>query len=462
MSNFYGNFAALAADSGDVGGVVEITLKSATWNGSTALNLSGSIASARGKGYYPRVISFGEVQRGFDVRSSSISPLEMEVAVADGEQDGYALKTALESGRQRGSAAAVYWVIAGNASDYATRFVGILDRWSYGPGVTTLVLRTDDRPLKSYAGWPLTKSEWPEMPTESIGLIVPVPYGTHNSSGLSGTGMLPCPCVRYGAGTVAWYVVCAGEAKSVLAVYQDGVAKTLGVDYAVNYGWSSVGKLYTIIGFLAGKIPAATAAITCDATGYEATGNTGGLSSAPTGAAFLNPVEQIRHFLVNWAEKEWTSGVWYTADASTLLDRASWALAAQWAERQQLEGAGYLGGAAESKQTGDVLNDWLSTWPCFRAYWTAAGRLGLSVIPLDFPGYRPATSPLLRTESEMGEGGSFSYSQDTANLTDQITGSYLYDQVQGQYLATLTVTNPDLGENVVTNVSLPWSIRRAV
>jgi len=466
MSSFSGNFATAAADPGaEIGGALEITWRHTLATGdlppwlpsSTVMRLSSGIVSARGTSYVPRVIEWGEIQRGFDVRSSSLSPLEMTVQVADDDQ---ALRAALEGGRQRGSAVTVYWVIAGNATDYATRFVGMLDRWGYEGQTVTLTLRTDDRMLRTYPGHTLTKSEWPYIPTPSIGLYAPLVYGTHNSSGLSGVGMLPAICVRFQAGTAAWYVPAIAEAKQVLAVYKNGVIETAGVNYAVSYSYSVAGRAYTIIGFLAGHIPAATDVITCDVRGYESTGNTGSGSTAPTGTLITNPVEQIRHYLINWAEQEYLSGVWATAEDSSVIDPDAWALASQWAERQALEGAGYLGGNAEAVQVGDVLNSWLETWTCFRAYWSATGRLALRVIPLEFQGYRGATDPpLLRT---MDERSAAIYEQDTTNLTDRIDGAYLFDEVQGQYLSSLTVTNPAVGEDVTTSVQLPWAIRRAV
>lgn len=465
MSSFYGSFATAAADPGaEIGGALEITWRRTLATGdlppwlpsSTVMRLSSSIVSARGTSYVPRVIEWGEVQRGFDVRSSNLSPLEMTVTVADDDQT---LRAALEGGRQRGSAATVYWVIAGNATDYAVRFAGLLDRWNYSGQTVTLTLRTDDRMLRTYPGHAITKSDWPNAPTASIGLYPGLPYGVHNSSGLSGTGMLRAIPVDYTAGVKGWYAVCAGEPKLIRDVWKNGTLQTGGgTNYTRSYTTTAAGRTYALIKFT--TIPAATDEITVDVDGYEATGNTAVTSTAPTGATITNPVEQIRHYLVNFAENDYTAGAWYTAEDSLILDRDSWAQSSQWAERQQLEGAGYLGGTADALQVGDVLNSWLETWTCFRAYWTAQGTLALRVIPLDFQGYRQSTSPpLLKTEDERGAAA---YDQDTTNLTDTIQGAYLYDEVQGQYLASLTVTNPDLGEDVSTSVSLPWAVRRAV
>lgn len=306
--------------------------------------------------------------------------------------------------------------------------------------------------------WVITKSEWPNCPTGSIGLHLPFVYGRHDSSGLSGTGMLPAIAVDYTAGVIGWYACCAGEAKEITDVYVDGVLKTGGgTDYTRSYAVSRAGKVYTVVKFV--NIPSAAAVVTVDLQGYESTGNTAVTSTPPTGACILNPVEQIRHFLLNHAEKLWMAGPWYAVEASAFLDVDSWADAAQWAEAQQLEGAGYVGGGMEAFQVGDVFNEWLQTWPMFRGYWTAAGRLGLRVIRLTHPGYRGTTDhPILRSEHDLGGAD---YAQDTNNLTDEIQAQYLYDEVQSQYLASLSVIDPDAGSGISSATDAKWSVRRA-
>jgi hypothetical protein len=446
------------------GTVLEITLADATWvvagsAASTALYLSDGIAYARGSRYEPRISDWSDCRRGFDVRASNLQHLEMTVTVADEDR---AIRDALENGQQRGSPAAIWDVYPdGDVDDVQRVFEGVLDRWAYRRGETDLILRTDDLALRNYVPtWAVTKSEWPNAPTASVGYLVPILYGTHNSSGLSGTGMLTAVPVDWTASTIGWYVVCAGEAKEILAVYQNGTAKTITTHYTIDYALSRAGKVYTVIKFTGGNIPAAGDVITCDARGYETSGNTGSGTTAPSGILVTNPVEQMRHLLVNFAELAWQSGAWHTVASSALVDAESWAACVQWAEQQQLEGAGYVGGGVEPQQVWDVLNAWLDTWGVFRAYWTAEGKIGLAVLDLGFPGYRSSSDPpLVRTEDELET--SAEYEMDTTNLSDEFIASYLYDEAQGQYLGSLTVIDPSAPASATSSQQMLWAIRRA-
>ena len=459
---------AAAANVGEFQPVLEIDLTDSTAFGGddpppwwdTTLRLSGGIAYARGYAYNPCVIEWGDIPRGFDAFASALDPLEVTVTIADPND---VIRGSLDSGaNQRGSAARIYYVLPGNADDYQVLFVGILERWGYKSGhVVNLTLRTDDAILRKYVpAWAITKSEWPNAPTSSVGLLPPIIYGTHNSSGLSGTGMLTAIPVNWTASTTGWYVVCAGEAKEVLTVYNNGTAKTITTHYTLDYSLSTAGRVYTVIKFTAGNIPAAEDVITCDVSGYETTGNTGATTTAPTGSLLINPVEQMRHFLLNFVEMDYKAGAWSAFESSAKLHADSWAAAAQWAEQHILEGTGFIGGAVEAMQAWDVLNEWLDSWPMFRAYWTASGELGLAVVGLDFPGYRTSSDPpLFRSEHDLGDA---EYEQMTDNLTDSISASYLYDEVQGKFLATLAVIDPDAGSEIASAVNLKWSVRRAV
>ena len=454
-----------AQSSGTFGAVLEITLAVTPtdppdWLIGNKLYLSAGITYTRGSAYYPAVSEWGDVRRGFDVRSSDVQPLELTITLADTAGE---IQSILEAGQQRGSVAEVYYALPGNSTDYQLLFSGILERWGYkSGGVTTLTLRTDDAFLRTYLPtWEVTKSEWPNAPTQSIGLLVPIVLGTHNGSGLSGTGMLTTIPVDWTAATIGWYIVCAGQAKEVVAVYVDGVAKTITTHYTIDYSLLRAGRTYTAIKFVAAYVPATDAIVTCDVKGYEDTGDTGSGTTAPTGVLLTNPVEQMRHILVQFAENRWLTGDWYDTSASEVIDAASWAECGQWAESHVLEGAGYLGGTTEPKQTLDVLNSWLDSWSMFRAYWTAEGKVGLRVLRLEWPGYRATGDPpLLTAEHEVGS--SAEYEQDTTNLTDTIITEYLYDETQQRYLATMTATDPDAGSGITSGSQMLWSHRRAV
>lgn len=459
--SFYGAFATHAerADSG-IAPVLEITLNSAQWHGGTAMHFSAGVASARGTSYDPRVLEagWGDVKRAFSPSASDLSRLETTVTVADTDR---AVQTALEAGQQRGSAASIYWVVPGNATDYSLRFRGVLESWRYQPGQVELHLRTDDVALRSYLpNWTLLASEHSGIVQTSVGIHVPLIYGTHDSTGLSGTGMLPAfPIYEVDEVGIYYYVACLGQAKEILDVYVDGVVQTIGIgnDYLVNYNYVKANKTYTVIQFLSAKT--ADNVVTFDAEGYETTGNTGVSTTAPSGTEIVNPVEQMRHLLVNHAENRYQSGAW-DLTAGDLLDADSWAESAQWAAAHGLEGAGYLGGTTEKRYVVDIFNDWLESYPTFRAYWTAEGKIGLRVMSLDFPGYRqPTDPPLLVTADELGD--TFDYNLDSSDATDSFSASYLYGQAFGDFFSSLTVIDPELNEGISSQINMPWSVARA-
>jgi hypothetical protein len=457
-----GDFLALAGSPNAIGPVCEITLNDATWNGTTTLNLSSGIASARGKGYVPWVEEWDDPEYGFDLLSSNLTPLEASITVRD---EDHAIRDAIEGGDQRGSSVAWYWVIPGSAADYAPTFVGMLDSWEFRPGQAVLRFRTNDGPLRTQLpNWTLQRSEWPNLPTAEMGKSAPLIYGVLNSSGLTGTGQVVLIPVNWVLNTTGWYLVCIGEAKLVRNVYVGGVLKTVTTHYTIDYAAAVAGKTYTLVKFTSGNIPAATAVVTADVDGYESTGNTGSGTTAPSGTLFINPVEQIRHLIVSHAENRYGTGAWVTT--TSLLDESSWSIAANWAQLRKLEGAGYVGGASESRTVGDILNSWLDTWRAFRACWTYEGKVGLYMIDPAWPGYRDSASdvPVLRTEHEQGEPGlgSFSYKTDPTELADTIAAAYLYDEAAGTYAGNITCNDPSVGEYVMVQSEQLWSIRRAV
>jgi hypothetical protein len=447
----------------DLAPVLEIvlndgTLDAAVWGSTTNLYLSGGVASALGKAYHPNVVEWGSTRRGFQIRASDLQPAEIDVLVAD---DDGTIRDAIENGQQRGSAATIYHVFPGDATNSRTVFTGVLERWGYRSGVVLLTLRADDGALRDYVpNWSISKSDWPGAPTPSLGLYAPIIYGTHNSSGLSGTGMVKCiPVYEVAEDGTYKYLVCAGQAKEVLAVYVNGASQTITTDYTLSYSTSVAGKMSTVITFVSSK--AADAVVTADVKGYEVTGNTGSGTTAPTGVQITNPVEQMRHLLINFAETNWLTGAWYGTADSSLIDAESWAECAQWAERQLLEGTLYVGGDAMPLQVWDVLDEWLASWPCFRAYWTASGRLALRVFDLAFPGYRASTdAPVLEPAHELE--GSAEYDLDATDVTSEFLGSYLYDEVQQQYVASMAVHDPTVTPSVSTLVELKDCVRRAV
>lgn len=456
MSSFVGGFAERAAAlSGSVEAVLELYLNAATWGGSRHMNLSGGVTVARGRDYEPRIITggWGGLSRGIDVKATGVPRIATTVKLAD--TDG-AVRDALEAAPQRGSRAWIYWMVPGSTTDCALRFSGILLSWSYELGAVTLSLGTDDRWLESeLPAVALSLSDWPNMPPEHVGVYAPIVYGAHDSSGLTNAGAVECIPIYVLGGTIWIALVCLGAAKRISRLFVEGVRKTEGVDYTVEYGYPAGGKRWTIVSFT--NRPADNARITADVEGYDNLADTGAFNDAPTGSTITNPVAQIRHLLVNHALNGYNGGAWN--NTTTRLDEASWNVCEAWASTYGLEGSGYLGGDTRRERVRAIFEAWLESYPSVRPFWTVEGTLGLRVLDLRWPGYRPTDDPLLKVEDQIGPD--CSYSQDDSYVYDVLTATFRTLQAEGKAYGAASVADPSVGEGRKDSLAMEWSGTRA-
>ena len=467
--SFFGNFAIHAAKlSATLEPVLEITLNAATWGGSTELNLSSAAVRARGRAYDPRVTDSGwkSITRQIDIRASGLESLQTSVTVAD--SDNKLRNALLVSTDQRNSAAAIYRVIPGNDTDYASLFTGLLDSWEFKPGQVILNFRTDDRALKSFQpAWPYLKSEWFWMAADDVGTYTQIVYGKHDSTGLSlDHGLIPTVRAWFDA-TSAWYATNIGPAELIKDVYVRTGGTTVkqayttagagGNAYEKIYGSYAGGKIVTMIEFQGGFFPAEDATVTCDLYGYAAV-NSGVYDGS---AALTNPVAQMRHFLINFAvnrTKGYIPGNW--DDSDPIIDAASWTIAEDYATQHGLEGSRYM---TDQRTCSDIFREWLESYPMFRAFWNAEGKIELAVLSADWPGYwngDETSNPLIRRENELS--ASFAYSMDTSDITGKISAQYLYDSAGRKFLRSLDVQ--DLSSNILSDTSYQfyWSPSRVV
>lgn len=446
--SFSGAFADFADRAGvEVHPVLEIDLEhSATWNGVTItdLYLSDAAINARGLNYDPRIVTggWGTVTREIDLRASGLQGANTEVTVADIDNQ---LRNLLITNNQRNSPAVIRRVIQNNTDDYATVFSGVLDAWEFKPGQVVLKLKTDESALHSFwPAWPYLKSEWYNMQSDFIGSFIPILYGKHDSTGLSNAGMLPTTPVRYVAGVVGWYAVAIGAIAEIKTVYKNGAVAA--PDNLYPAGIFSGGKVFSLVEFLGANTPADGDEITVDAYGYQDGAWTAGV------APIMNPVRQMRHFLCNFAvNRSKGYGAWvYTA---SIIDGTSWDAAEAWADAHGLEGSRYIGGS--QRQVLDIFNEWLASWPAFRAYWNSAGAIALEILSPDWPGYWDGTSSVLMKENDID--ASCRYELDADDITGRISVSYLFDEAQSKYLRTLTVQDLSVNELSDSSYDLPWS-----
>lgn len=453
--SFYGAFAATAERlAAQLCPVLELTLNEPTWDGSAAVHLASDAVSARGRSYEPRVLDGGwqSVTRQIDVRAAGLEALTTSVTIADTDNK---LRSALLDATvsQRNSRAAIYRVIPGSASDYASIFVGLLDGWEFQAGQVTLNLKTDERVLRSYhPAWPYLKSEWFWMAADKVGTYAPLCYGKHDSTGLGlDHGLVPSVPLWFNGGT-AWYGVCLAPANLIKNVYVDGVLQSE-ADYAKVYGSYAGGKVVTMIEWVTTP-PSDDAKITADLYGYAATTGEGNYDGSGT---ITNPVSQIRSFLVEFAVNQ-TKGYIPAAWDSTadIIDSTSWNTAATWALTHGLEGARYL---QEPATALEIFREWLESFPMMRAFWNSEGKIEMRVLSADWPGYWPGGSiPILRREDELGQ--SFLYSLDSSDVTGRISAQYLYDSVEGKFLRSLDVQDLDSDVISTTAYQFYWAPAR--
>jgi hypothetical protein len=459
--SFAGEFATLSkAQPTNLGVVLELTLNSATWDRdgtlTTAMNVSDQATEARGVVYDPRVVrgGWGGITQQIELRAAGLSGLSTSVTLAD--PDGR-VRNALINADQRNSVAQIIRIIPGSLDDYDIRFTGLLDSWELLIDEVKLRLKTDERPLKSYfPQWPFLRAEWFQMDLAYQGKYGPMVYGKHDSTGLSlDHGMVPTVPTWLSAASNSWYVTNLGLATLIKDVYITVAGVTTKDDpanYLKNYGNGPGLKSYTLIDFQygGGSNPGTEDVITADLYGYTA----GGANAFTGGECMTNPVEQIRHFLINFAVGR-SRGVVDWVMTNALLDTTSWDTAAAWANSHGLEGSRFM---TDQRTAMDWLREWCESFPMFRPYWNTAGQIAVQILSTEWPGYWDGTSELIRREDCLGN--SFTYETDPSDITGKISVKYLRDSVANDFLKSLDIQDLSTGSLEDTSLDMYWAPAR--
>ncbi|MEY4955960.1 MAG: hypothetical protein RL409_217 [Gemmatimonadota bacterium] len=460
--SFSGEFATRSkAQPTNLGVVLEVTLNSATWDRdgtlTTALFVSDQAVTARGVIYDPRVIrgGWGGVHQQIELRASGLSGLSTSVTLAD--PDGR-VRNALVSADQRNSTAQIIRIIPGSLDDYDIRFTGLLDSWEFRVNEVRLNFKTDERYLKSYfPQWPFLRAEWFQMDLSQQGKYGPMVYGKHDSTGLSlDHGMVPTVPTWLSAASNSWYVTNLGLATLIKDVYITVAGVTTKDDpanYLKNYGNGPGLKAYTLIDFAygGGSNPGTDDVITADLYGYsedfasnDYTGN----------ACITNPVQQLRHFIVNFAVGRSRGSTAWTM-TNPLLHTASWDTAATWADNHGLEGSRYM---AEQRTAMDWIREWCESFPMFRPYWNTSGQIALQILSAEWPGYWTGSTEVVRREDCLGN--SFQYETDPGDVTGKISIQYLRDSVDNSFLKSLDIQDLSTGALEDTSIQMYWAPAR--
>lgn len=397
-------------------------------------------ASAGSGHYVGRILAISPWEYGIPRKGYGLQTPQVTIRVTD--TDGF-WRDVLEgsTGIVRGSVVTIKVAEATvAAASWQTVFTGRLDSWRMTAAYEWELSATQqDQPLLGTfprGGWVIGRADWPNAAPEVIGLPAPIIAGNRSSVGTSATGSVEC--LRTDTALFR-YLVCAGHAKSVDNVYVDGAIQSSG--YSISKTTIN-GRAYTLIVFTAD--PGASASVTADVQGIEATGD-------GTGALVTDPVAQLTIILDSFVYGDWQSGAWDTGVAP--IDSTSWAAATSFLAA--LANGGYQGSQRIGElMTGvDLINAWCESCGIWCS-WSEAGTLVLL-----YEDHRPTsdgattylTTPWL-TEDDLGD---VAVEYDASTITDRVTVRYL-PSASG-YMAALDVEERATSEVATSEVSMSWA-----
>ena len=427
---------------------------SVTWPTGVKHYAGAGVTNAIGE-IFPCVVEggWGNIRMGVSERPSSLSSIEAEVTVQDAP-DGLGNRLflpLLEGSRNpRKSPAVIRWAVPDlDSSLWYTLFTGVLDTWSQpDPMQWKLRLRTDETAIRGYVPRDaVTKGAFPGAPNTSLGIYFPWVYGIHDSSSLTGQGMVPTVPVSISATYGYKYLVSAGVCKSVPRVYKNG--SLLGAVYAIEYPIVG-GRQVTIVKITSGTTVEADE-ISCDVEGLTSDGTT-------SGGVILSPIEQLKHALVNQVFGSWKQGAWLS-DSGAPIDTGSFARAATFAQNQRYEGSWRFGGDREPVRASDLIDEWLKSHPMTRLYWMNTGKLACKFLSFVHPGY--LSWPWVNGDQHE-VGSSFSYKSDSGQSINQVSMSYLHGARDDTYFATIDLQDLFSQERVTENLPLKNSAARFI
>jgi hypothetical protein len=288
----------------------------------------------------------------------------------------------------------------------------------------------------------ITEFDWPNAHADAIGQYAPKVYGTHDSTGDTGQGMIPA----YYVDTSGFrYALAVGYLKDVRAVYVDGT-KEDSANYAITNPTVN-GRQWTLIDFTSDQ---ASSVITADVDGYEEAAN-------GTGTLITNPVRQIEHCFENFIWGDYKSGAWLNAQAP--IADGAFSIAADFCDVEGYEGAIYIAG--DQLKGRDFFNSWLETFDA-RAYWTRQGELAvlfLNHAEVDLYKDNATKYRWIRWEEhEMGYSGRL----NVEGVASRITVRYVNNSVEGALKHSLEVRDLSIDDERADSVDLTYGPARLV
>jgi len=330
-------------------------------------------------------------------------------------------------------------------ANWFTVFAGIVSSWQLARGDPisfTVTLSPKDQALRApFPKTAIMASDFPNALATLYSSFVPIIYGTHDSTGTSGTGMVPCYCVKT-SGNTQW-LVAMGWLQNVNRVYSNGTLQSSN-NYTVSHPLIN-GRRYTRVDFTSSP-PASSATVTADVAGLESFGDGSGY--------VLQGAEALKHLLVNFVYGDWQSGTWL-ADATAPIDVTSFTTAQAWLRRMGIQLSSRWYGGASQTQGRVPLDEFCATKQLF-PFWTNAGNL--AVLPHDLTDptiYYSGTQLIFEGAGEVL--GIFEPTWDVVNVEDRINTQYVYGSAGAQHLKQLEVRNLLVSENVSEARQALWN-----
>jgi hypothetical protein len=407
------------------------------------------IASAAHGGYEPRLLPpFPTIARSVNERTNNLSDLEVEVEIsdagdraADRRQLGIRLATYRQSYR---NSVATIRLLSPNVSDADSPIVfsGVVDTAEQvRPLVWRLRLRLADSPLK-YGFLPraiISQADWPSAHFDALGQYIPIIYGTHNSTGITAAGFVPC---HYVDQLGFRYLVGLGHMKTIRTVYSAGVAVDT-ANYAVTYPTVN-GKLVTLIDFTATQ---GTNDVTVDLDGLSD-------KADGTGNLISNPAEVLQHLLVNFVFGDWRSGEYLSASTAP-IHAPSFVETANFLSARGHECSRRL---SVPMRALDLVNEWADNHGA-KLFWKGNGQLA---VRMNDPNITRLYTDEQWFHADEDEAGAFALRSDAQGITREISLPYLFGETEGKFYQGMIASDLSVAQKVAISLDQPWSASRVV
>lgn len=424
--------AELRRQSPDIVFLVSITIAGTTYRWGT-VSEPGRMHSGSGL-YEPRILSWGGgFERGVNLTETGLDLAnDVQIVLNDTDQVITRIMEGASRNAVRGAAMMITLASANvSDSDWFVAYSGRVETYSQPAPLTWLFrFSPNDLPLRreSVPKAKILLSDWPTAALDVRDLPAPILYGRVSSSNGNNDGAIPC---HYVDSSGFRYLVCAGRAMAIDAVYKDGdplAASTYSIAYPVMNG-----RLYTVIDFVSTQ---SNSVITCDAQGYDSVGD-------GSGTLITDPAEVAKHLLVNWIYGDWKNGAWLS-DSSAPVDTTSFATT--FFSDRGYQASVYIG---TKRRGNDILTDLLKSYEA-KACWTPDGNIALKIE--DFTAFGYVTDYVLR-QDEL-DGWDLTY--PVAQLVDRIQMQYAQTPTGG-FTQRLSVADLGTEEEAPEDVELPFS-----